>query len=60
MLHNDKLEEWDRDNFFHASTHLAEFARGNVPQRIIKGGTAAISRTGTETGCSMPLPGSIA
>ncbi|MEP2919210.1 aspartate aminotransferase family protein [Sulfitobacter sp.] len=39
MLHNDKLEEWDRDNFFHASTHLAEFARGNVPQRIIKGGT---------------------
>ncbi|MEP3440957.1 MAG: aspartate aminotransferase family protein [Sulfitobacter sp.] len=39
MLHNDKLEEWDRDNFFHASTHLAEFARGNIPQRIIKGGT---------------------
>jgi len=38
MLHNDKLEEWDRENFFHASTHLAEFARGNVPQRIIKGG----------------------
>jgi len=37
MLHNDKLEEWDRENFFHASTHLAEFARGNVPQRIIKG-----------------------
>lgn len=38
MLHNDKLEEWDRENFFHASTHLAEFARGNVPQRVIKGG----------------------
>jgi L-2,4-diaminobutyrate transaminase len=39
MLHNDKLEEWDRENFFHPSTHLAEFARGNVPQRIITGGS---------------------
>lgn len=39
MLHNDKLEEWDRKNFFHPSTHLAEFARGNVPQRVITGGS---------------------
>ncbi|MGB3279915.1 MAG: aminotransferase class III-fold pyridoxal phosphate-dependent enzyme, partial [Pseudorhodobacter sp.] len=39
MLHNDRLEEWDRENFFHASTHLAEFARGNVPQRVIKRGS---------------------
>lgn len=39
MLHNDKLEQWDRDNFFHPSTHLAQFARGNIPQRIIKGGS---------------------
>lgn len=39
MLHNDKLEEWDRENFFHPSTHLAEFARGNVAQRVIKGGS---------------------
>lgn len=38
MLHNDKLEQWDRENFFHPSTHLAEFARGGVPQRIITGG----------------------
>ncbi|MEP2639274.1 MULTISPECIES: aminotransferase class III-fold pyridoxal phosphate-dependent enzyme [Roseobacteraceae] len=38
MLHNDKLEEWDRENFFHPSTHLAEFARGNVPHRVITGG----------------------
>jgi len=38
MLRNDKLEEWDRDNFFHPSTHLAEFARGNAPQRVITGG----------------------
>jgi L-2,4-diaminobutyrate transaminase len=39
MLHNDKLEEWDRENFFHPSTHLAEFARGNVPHRVITGGS---------------------
>ncbi|MEP0563776.1 MAG: aspartate aminotransferase family protein, partial [Paracoccaceae bacterium] len=41
MLHNDKLEDWDRENFFHPSTHLAEFARGNVPQRVIKGGSGS-------------------
>ncbi len=39
MLKNDQLEQWDRENFFHASTHLAEFARGNIPQRVITGGT---------------------
>ena len=39
MLHNDDLERWDRENFFHPSTHLAEFARGNLPQRVIKGGS---------------------
>ncbi|AKS46259.1 L-2,4-diaminobutyrate transaminase [Octadecabacter temperatus] len=39
MLHNDKLEQWDRESFFHPSTHLAEFARGNVAQRVITGGT---------------------
>ena len=39
MLHNDNLEQWDRENFFHPSTHLAEFARGNVPHRIITGGS---------------------
>ncbi len=38
MLKNDKLEEWDRENFFHPSTHLAEFARGNIPQRVVTGG----------------------
>jgi L-2,4-diaminobutyrate transaminase len=36
MLTNDQLAQWDRENFFHPSTHLAEFARGNVAQRIIK------------------------
>lgn len=39
MLRNDQLDQWDRENFFHASTHLAEFARGNVPQRILTGGS---------------------
>ncbi len=38
MLKNDQLEAWDRDNFFHPSTHLAEFARGDAPQRVITGG----------------------
>jgi L-2,4-diaminobutyrate transaminase len=39
MLRNDQLDQWDRDNFFHPSTHLAEFARGNQPNRVITGGT---------------------
>ncbi|MDA3889736.1 MAG: aspartate aminotransferase family protein [Allgaiera sp.] len=39
MLRNDQLEEWDRENFFHPSTHLAQFARGEIPQRIITGGS---------------------
>ena len=36
MLKNDELEIWDRQNFFHPSTHLAEFSRGNLAQRVIK------------------------
>ena len=39
MLTNDKLSEWDRENFFHPSTHLAQFARGEAPNRIITGGS---------------------
>ncbi|UWR45919.1 aspartate aminotransferase family protein [Phaeobacter inhibens] len=39
MLRNDQLDQWDRDSFFHPSTHLAEFARGNLPQRVVTGGT---------------------
>ncbi|WP_417524950.1 aspartate aminotransferase family protein [Marinovum sp.] len=38
MLKNDMLEQWDRENFFHPSTHLAEFARGNLPQRVVTTG----------------------
>ncbi len=38
MLRNDQLAEWDRDNFFHPSTHLAQFARGDIQNRVITGG----------------------
>ncbi len=31
-----ELEQWDRSSFFHPSTHLADFAKGNVPERVIK------------------------
>jgi L-2,4-diaminobutyrate transaminase len=30
------LENWDRDNFFHPSTHLGQFARGEAPRRILQ------------------------
>lgn len=36
MLKNDQLDQWDRDTFFHPSTHLAQHARGESPSRIIK------------------------
>ncbi len=39
MLRNDQVEQWDRENFFHPSTHLAEFARGKLPQRVVTGGS---------------------
>ncbi|MDF0600310.1 aspartate aminotransferase family protein [Psychromarinibacter sp. C21-152] len=38
MLKNDMLDQWDRDYFFHPSTHLAQFARGEAPNRIVTGG----------------------
>jgi len=38
MLKNDHLDQWDRDNFFHPSTHLAQHARGESPNRVITGG----------------------
>jgi L-2,4-diaminobutyrate transaminase len=39
MLTNDVLDRWDRENFFHPSTHLAQHARGESPNRIITGGS---------------------
>ena len=38
MLKNDQLAQWDQDHFFHASTHLGQFARGEIPNRIMTGG----------------------
>ena len=38
MLTNDQLALWDRETFFHASTHLAAHARGETPSRIITSG----------------------
>ncbi|MEP1209872.1 MAG: aspartate aminotransferase family protein [Rhizobiaceae bacterium] len=38
MLRNDQLDQWDRDHFFHASSHLAQHARGESPNRIVSGG----------------------
>ncbi|KZL06544.1 aspartate aminotransferase family protein [Pseudovibrio sp. Ad26] len=36
MLRNDQLAQWDRENFFHPSTHLAQHARGETSTRVIK------------------------
>ncbi|MBL6430390.1 MAG: aspartate aminotransferase family protein [Alphaproteobacteria bacterium] len=41
MLTNDQLGKWDRESFFHPSTHLAQHARGESPARIITGGKGA-------------------
>ena len=41
MLKNDLLDQWDRENFFHPSTHLAQFARGEAPNRVVKGGSGS-------------------
>ncbi|AZQ68448.1 aspartate aminotransferase family protein [Silicimonas algicola] len=38
MLTNDQLALWDRENFFHPSTHLAQHARGETTTRIMRGG----------------------
>ena len=41
MLRNDQLDQWDRDHFFHPSTHLGQFARSELPNRFITGGDGA-------------------
>ncbi|MDT8344222.1 MAG: aminotransferase class III-fold pyridoxal phosphate-dependent enzyme, partial [Thermohalobaculum sp.] len=38
MLTNDTLAKWDRESFFHPSTHLAQHARGETHSRIMTGG----------------------
>ncbi|KGM31869.1 aspartate aminotransferase family protein [Inquilinus limosus] len=37
-LRGNELDAWDRDHFFHPSTHMAAHARGETPNRIITGG----------------------
>jgi L-2,4-diaminobutyrate transaminase len=35
---SNELNAWDRDHFFHPSTHMGTHARGETPTRVIKGG----------------------
>ncbi|MEL6219067.1 MAG: aminotransferase [Pseudomonadota bacterium] len=39
MLTNDELAAWDREAFFHPSTHLAQHARGETATQIMKTGS---------------------
>lgn len=39
MIDAATLSRWDRDAFFHPSTHLAAFARGEAPSRVIRSGS---------------------
>jgi len=36
MTDLQQLEQWDRENFFHPSTHLSDFSHGKMPERIIE------------------------
>jgi L-2,4-diaminobutyrate transaminase len=36
MLANDLLDRWDRESFFHPSTHLGQHARGESASRIVQ------------------------
>jgi L-2,4-diaminobutyrate transaminase len=36
--HSNELAAWDRDHFFHPSTHMGTHARGESPTRMIAGG----------------------
>ncbi|MCX8282220.1 aspartate aminotransferase family protein [Phyllobacterium sp. 0TCS1.6C] len=35
---SNELNAWDRDHFFHPSTHMGAHARGETPTRVISGG----------------------
>ena len=35
---DNELNAWDRDHFFHPSTHMGQHARGESPNRIVNGG----------------------
>lgn len=49
MLKNDRLDEWDREYLLHPATHLAQHARGEAPNRIMKSaeGVYVTDRDGT-------------
>ena len=32
---DNELSAWDRDHFFHPSTHMAQHARGDTPNRVV-------------------------
>ena len=38
LPNRDELDAWDREHFFHPSTHMAQHARGDSPTRIVTGG----------------------
>jgi L-2,4-diaminobutyrate transaminase len=48
---SNELDAWDRDHFFHPSTHMAQHARGETPNRIITGaeGVTIRDRNGRES-----------
>lgn len=45
---SNELDSWDRDHFFHPSTHMGQHARGETPNRIITGaeGVYIVDREG--------------
>jgi hypothetical protein len=38
LSRGNELDAWDRDHFFHPSTHMGARARGESPNRIMAGG----------------------
>jgi L-2,4-diaminobutyrate transaminase len=58
-LSDKDLTKWDRDHFFHPSTHLAQHARGERrPDHQGGEGVFITDRDGNR--CSTPSPGSTA
>ena len=47
-LSDNELTAWDRDHFFHPSTHMGQHARGETPNRIVIGaeGVYIVDRSG--------------
>ncbi|MCQ0987583.1 aspartate aminotransferase family protein [Jiella marina] len=48
---NNELNAFDRDHFFHPSTHMGTHARGESPARIVTGGSGStiVDRDGRES-----------